>query len=72
MPLRTLPGGDQVEHVHTFVTFSVFFAFFTAQLDAPRRKEGPIRAWVYHLDQPCVEVDLTRQCRNRHQACAAD
>ncbi len=59
MTLGALPARDQVKHVHALVTLALRFTSLTTQLNTPRRKQRAIGAWVNHLDQARVEIDLT-------------
>ena len=72
MPLGTLPHRDEVQQVDAFVSCSVFDAFLTRQLDAPRLEERTVVGRVLHFYQAGVKVDLAGQRGYRNQGCAAD
>jgi len=69
-PTRTLlalPHRHQVQHVHALDLLALRLAAITTQLYAANRKERPLGRRVYHLDQSCIEVDLGRHRRDRHE-----
>jgi hypothetical protein len=72
MALLALPHGHQMQHVHTLCLFSLFFAPFTAQLDASDSEQRSVGAGVDHLNQARVEVDFGSERRNRNEASRAD
>lgn len=68
MAIRTLPAGNQVQHVHTGRRLPVLDALFARQLDAEGREERQARDLVSHPEKAGVEVDFGCQGGNRDEA----
>ena len=72
VPVRALPAGHQVQHVHARGGLAFLDALLACQLDADRGEQGQPGDLVPHPEQPRVEVDLGRQGRDRDQTGVAD
>jgi hypothetical protein len=67
VPVRALPAGDEVKHVHAFRRLAFRLAGGARQLDAQEREDWLVGDFVPHLHQTGVEVDLRREGGDRQQ-----